>query len=465
MRLNLRWGLRSVADARLAVAAATAVYAGGTGVALSIAPIVGVALAALPAACLITLWLTESAFARAAWIVVGGLLTLQSGAELSVAKLGYLAGAALCITVACSRASSLRGTVAYGALRPVLWATACLTGVILISLPVALSQGVTPTAWLRDVAPYALVAAAPAVALDLHLARGEGFAKRVLVVSGALALLSFVVEWVSRRDLLDLALDRVVLPSFLLAAALFACCVGMVLLSDVRRWRWGIGAAVVFALLLVTGNRSSLVVLAIPVAMLLSQSRVSLSVRWSRLVTVLGMSAVVVALLVATFSALNTSYESQFIGRATALNRLARDPFADRSYKDRAAQTHAASKAFAREPYLGIGPGYRFTWITDGVYRESASVDSPLSLPAKFGPLGVLAGIFLLLSVVAVGRRLTKHHGATVPRLALVGFAVAAGILMFVGSPFEDKGFAFALMLLLTASLPFGGRTDTVGVK
>src|SRR5207248_1080115 len=93
----------------------------------------------------------------------------------------------------------------------------------------------------------------------------------MLVIGGVLASLAFALVWLERPQLAFFPISRLVLPSFLFAAALFSYCVAAGLSRTRSAIAWLTGAAVTGALLLVPGTRSTLVLLISPLTMLVRE--------------------------------------------------------------------------------------------------------------------------------------------------------------------------------------------------
>jgi len=126
----------------------------------------------------------------------------------------------------------------------------------------------------------------------------------------------------------------------------------------------------------------------------------------------------------------------------------------DNSYVERIAQTAASWDAFRSSPIMGTGPGKPIVWLdyTNEVHL-STTVDSSVSFLAKFGLVGLVAAGFLVVGYVGTMRALrARTRAPTITQLALVGFGAVAGAWSLVLNPYEDKGFAIALILLLTVA-------------
>jgi hypothetical protein len=413
--------------------------------------------------------------ARATTILFGGMVALQSSQDLDIVKIAYLAAAALSVSGSVWTVYRGRANPLVGFARPWLIASVVAAGIIGSSLPVALLHGTAFSSWMRDAAAYALVVAAPWVALDLAWSVTHRTTVALIVVAGGLATLSYAIVWVQRRAMADVPIDRLVLPSFMLATALFAFAVAKSVSVERRRYRWAALASVTVALLLLAGTRTTLAILIVPIAVLgavwLTDSHLSLRKRMVPALLPLLTAGIIVASTQLTWAAdlghlLGPLTGTDGPGSAQGGSRPTPDPHSlegrfdtfgsvltgrDASLQDRVAQTRAAWDVFLTSPLVGSGLGVVVPWTTTaGRLETQFTADTPLLVLAKFGVLGlVLVGVLGGAWVITI-RRL-KHGGeiAQVSRLALVGFGAAIVVLTPFGWQLEDKGTGLAVILLL----------------
>ncbi len=207
---------------------------------------------------------------RALLVVFGGLLILQSSDRLDALKVGYLLVAGIAAAGSVASVWRARSEPATIAMRPWLVASAVIVGLVALSLPVALINGATISNWLRDGAVYVLLAAAPWIAIDLARSASPNLILGAGLLAGLLGVASFVVVWVQRRQLIDLPIDRLTLPSMTLGAA--AYCIAVALAVRSRGWKragWIVLSMGILAAFLLTGTRTSFVLLAAPTAVVL----------------------------------------------------------------------------------------------------------------------------------------------------------------------------------------------------
>ena len=116
---------------------------------------------------------------------------------------------------------------------------------------------------------------------------------------------------------------------------------------------------------------------------------------------------------------------------------------------------------FTSSPILGVGLGHPFPWTRlDGSSRVDFTADTPLVLPAKLGIVGV-AWIAALAFVWLMFVRRLRRAGLTIPVLVMTGWAAVIAALAWTGFSVEDKGFSFALMLILALGFTELGGTPT----
>lgn len=406
--------------------------------------------ALLPLATLIGLVLLIDARARIIFIVFGGLLTLQSSDTLGTVKLAYLAGVFVSFGGALFALSRVGDSTRRLAM-PLLRSSVAVSLLILVSLFVAHAHGIARTDWLRDVAPYALFAAAPVFALDAQATLSQKALLRLLVGAGALATLSFGTHWLQQRHIATLPLSRLALSSFLLPAALFAYASAAALHKERRRIAWLAVAAVVFALLIVTGTRSTLMLALVPVVAAIGARRY-LSARFFRLVLLAPVALVVMVVAAYTVIRVTGASTKVISERVTILKQTGTSE--DASYADRRAQTDAARAVFSDNPILGAGPGTYFEWrVTNGGKRSAFILDSPMAFPAKFGLVGLVVVGFLVLSHGAFMRSAFRFAHPRPETLAVAAYALLTITSSFLANPLEDKGYTLGLVLLLALVL------------
>ncbi len=430
------------------VAATCAALAAGLGWAYVNKP----ALAVLPALLLLLLPLILSARVRFGVVVFGALFVFQSSEELSNTKLMYLFALGVSFGAALIRLPRLVATPAFDDLAPMLRASVVTFALVLASLPVSVFNDVPQKAWLRDVAPYVMVACAPVFAIDAQASMSTRILRRLLVLGGMLGALGFTIQWLTNRNIADLSLISIGLPTLLLASTVFAYGIAVLLHGHRRRLLWAALTSFVFAMLLSTGTRIAFILLAAPLAIVVgSQHR--RTQRTVRLVFAAPLIALLVFLGAQTVLRVTNADREALAGR-TSLLFATGDARKDQSYIERLAQNAASWEAFRSSPIVGIGPGKPIIW-TNAIneVRISPSVDSPVSFLAKFGFIGLVAAAFLIVGLIATVRSFrARTRTPTVIQLTLIGFLAVIAAWSILQNPYEDKGFAIGLTLLLAVA-------------
>jgi hypothetical protein len=117
---------------------------------------------------------------------------------------------------------------------------------------------------------------------------------------------------------------------------------------------------------------------------------------------------------------------------------------------DRQAQTRVAKEIFVAHPILGSGPGTYFNWTAQNRQKVlSFLIDSPMAYPAKFGAVGLVVLLFLVLEYGSFLRSAFRFDHPRPETLALGAYAVFAVLGSLLGNPLEDKGLTLGLVLLL----------------
>lgn len=440
------WSGRNLAGRRIAagVALTTAVALGAliaiSPIVLAVASVVAVATLAIP-----------SAAGRFAIVVVGGLFVMGSSSQIDDPKVAYLAWVAASIALALATLSSQGEDRNGAARRRLLLASAAASGAVALALVVAFASETPIVDSIRDGAPYGLLAVAPLLALDGARSRLGTHMELLIVAVGLVASAAFAVEFAGRRGIVDLPFASLALPSTLLAALAFAVSCAAILSRRPHRILWAAVATALLTLMLITGTRSTLVLLAAPVAMVFTQGG-----RARRALRLLGATIVVsAAVLTLGFMAAQSSLVdvARLTERFTSLMLLGSNLTADPSYIERATQLGLAWSTFLGSPAVGVGLGFKFEVLRFGGQTVPAfTLDTSLAVAAKFGVIGLGLLGAATLAMISFYRRLRDRLPEHV-RLSSVGFTAVAVALLPLGNPIEDKGFGFALAMLLAWAL------------
>jgi O-antigen ligase len=411
-----------------------------------------VVLAFIPIGLLVAALLLVDGRARLAFVVFGGPLVLQRSEGLAMSKLALLAGFVVAFAGAFFNVRKRRRTAAYNLARPLLAASTTFAALAVLALVLAYARGTPLVDSVRDITPYLLFASAPIFALDAQAVLGRKALVRVLVALGTFGAVSFAVAWLERRGIANLPLARVGVQSLFIPAALFSYAMSIVLQTNARRPRWLLLAAILLALLIATGTRATLTLIVAPLAILVASRRqlARRSFRLALLAPVAVAMTIGFALAVVEFTHADISY----LQNRLTLLRSSGQSASDASFNDRLEQGRVAWAAFKSSPAFGVGPGYLFEWTPQGELPQSGFVlDTPLTFPAKFGILGLAVLVFVLTRFWSFARSLVRGWGPDVPYLAVVGYLGVVMALSLFAPPFEDKGFAFGLIVLSAVAL------------
>jgi O-antigen ligase len=287
-----------------------------------------------------------------------------------------------------------------------------------------------------------------------------------LVVLGLFGGISWAVEWVDRRQIADLPLDRLLFPSAFVPATLYVFASASAFVAR-RRWLfWVATASVSLAFFLMTGTRSSLLMLSAPLGM-----AVFVGWRhWRSSAAVLLAHLAIAAAIVLAFQVALTSVPATarpdagspgqsvpgspsadpLTGRLGTIPDLVESPASDPSMRERVAQYRAAWALFAGSPFIGVGPGHPIVWTdVSGNVQSGWTADTPLVVAAKFGFAGIAVFIAFAISYWAILRTaVVRNRGAAVT-LALIGYGVWLILSLPLGFLIEDKGASLGLILLL----------------
>lgn len=409
----------------------------------------------------IVAFLVDDPRVRALFVIVGGISVLQSSPDLTAAKGAYLVGVGACVLAAL--ASLARGSNAIQAwrMRPLFVLSILLSSLLTLSFLVALSNGIPVVSWARDAAPYVLLATVPVFAMDLRSAASDRALTAMILFVGIFSTLGFLVRWGKAHGVLSFDLAALGLTSQLLIGVTFSFCAAAAITARDRRVAWATLAAGIVVTLLVSGTRSTVTLLVVPLAIaaVLGHRR-SLPTGVRRLAVAAALAALALTALGGlALARLAPGSDNKLITRLGSTQILAAGPAADVSFQARANQLRAASQTFANNPVLGTGLGYEFEWLAPvggrTVVRRSLVIDSGAADLAKFGILGVLVALAMGACVIVFLRRtLSAPDALEAASAALIGvFALTVVSLPFT-SPFTDKGLAFGLMLLIARSLP-----------
>jgi hypothetical protein len=378
-------------------------------------------------------------------VVVGGIVLLHrdglAGPKALYLLLGALAAAAAVPSLRVLREPQRSVE------RPLIVASAVFAALVILSAGVSLAHGTGVVAWMRDASVYGLLAAAPLLAIDLRQAAGPRWTTWLLVAAAAACTVSFAAYWLTLRGYAHLT--ALVLPSFYFPAALIAYATARALNTSGRESAaWWVAAGLVIGSIAATGTRTSVILLAAPLAEL------ALPGRQRKLAAALGVTTVAAVLVTTIASTVGT--RTSALQRLDSARAFVAHPGRDESWSERIRETHAALQTWRASPILGAGPGHVFHWKAFGDRpRSSFLIDTPAAYLAKFGVVGaiVLLGLACALALL-IRERLRQRDECRVGAEALLGFSAVACFGFLLGVPLEDKGFPLAFLLLLALAQP-----------
>lgn len=398
-------------------------------------------------------------------VVVGGILALQSSSSLDAVKIVYFAVVAAAV-VGCAKdvhwwLADERRKVAL----PWLAVSGAFIVLLVVSLPVSLWHGASLSLWLRDAAAYGMFAAAPVLGLAWARAASTQWTVRLAVLCGLATSISYALTWLTRRSIVGLPFDHVVFPSPGLSAALIAVAVAIAVTR--AGWaRWAALAGLVLGLLLASGSRANLVLFLVPIGVGLAAGR-----PWRRGARTLAVVTLVAGLVFAAIAAAvgassggplfdlsgiskgtNNPGGDRSIGeRVGGVAILLTDPGSDPSFKDRITQTGNDWRDFVGNPVFGVGPGYTFTWLDSyGNEHSAITQDTPVIYLAKFGLVGLIpVGLFVAAYLGLLRGIRRAGEAARRQFLAVLGYGIVLVATVPLGSPMEDKGVSFAMIIIL----------------
>lgn len=322
---------------------------------------------------------------------------------------------------------------------------------------VGVASGAAVVDVARDSLTYLVLAMAVPVGAGLGVrVAGPTRAGVVLLVLSGMSAAAFFVTIGAQRGIISTPGGASFLPSLALIAAGYSWC-----LSNAIERRAPVlhvsMAVVLFALVLASGTRTSLVLLVglIPVLIRLTRTPVRGAI--------LACSAMGASYLVLQLAALavGASGLSIIIARLESVGDVfERGLQTDASGAARSQSYGLAQQYFADSPLLGQGLGV-ISSRADGQRTADASyyLDSPLLLPAKFGIVGT--GV-ILIAIVLILLTTLRTEDRRIRLFVTIWSLILVALIPF-GAVTEDKGLALAIAVtaaIATASKNRFARMD-----
>jgi hypothetical protein len=416
--------------------------AAGAGLLLAVQPLVLLSLAVA----IIAAFALTRAGGRLIGVTAGGLLILQGSQGLNPPKLAYFAFILVSWVIAIAHLTAPTDTHTWtGPFRRLLIGTYLLLGLVLISAPIALTNGVQLTDWARDALPYALLAMLPLIGVDCARDVTSRFILFLFASAGTVAALGYGIDWLSLRGVSSVGVTQFTLSSGALVAAVFSFAIVRGATGP-NRPRWLALATFALVCYLLSGSRSGLVLLAGFLGIAGTSRKLRVPIR--SVIGLLAALSLVTATLIPLAGSLLVNDPTFLSQRAASVVSFLQNGSTDPSYSARVVEYSQAATSIAAHPLFGTGPGFLYT-NTDPAAPPVFTLDTPLVTPAKFGLLGSGIIVFWLAQLASTIRATRRLVGATQVSTALRAFGLIFVLDLPFGGFLEDKGFSIALMLLL----------------
>ena len=377
--------------------------------------------------------------ARLYFFVLGGLAVFQLPDSASSIKLAYLGGVALCSVVSVTRVSRVKDPWVKS-FRLLIPPGAMVVLVLAIGLTTGISQS-DPTDSVRDAIPYLLLLLGPVIGLDAARDMGTRGLYRLTVSVGIVAAVGFSTDWLDRRGVSSLPFGRFLLATFMLGALGFV--LALVMASNTSGWsrlRWIVAACVIPLAYLITGSRSAMVIFAGLMGVMGSSRKARVPI--ARALSLAVGVAVTIYVIVPPLAQLLISDPRFIDSRIRAAIQFLDGSGGDLSLQERLQAVAWTNDVFQANLLFGTGPGHRYP-------NGALTLDSPVTLLAKWGLIGGLAFAGFLVAIALVSRRVHRAGTFTPANAVCRGFLFVVLAITPFGGAFEDKGFALAIALLI----------------
>lgn len=398
---------------------------------LAVDPMLALAVASAPFAAYV---LVTKSWMRAAIMVGGGMLVLGSTSDVGPVKVIYAGAMLSCVAISGWRLLKNPPDWTRYFAPLVGWGTALLACLILGTIATPGQDALTV---IRQAMFYTMIPLAPIVGIDAGRDIRSRTVLRWVGIIGCVAAAGFAADWLNRRGVSSLSFGRFIVSSPMVAALGFT--VALVMIVYARGWArlfWLVPIMVIPAALLVTGTRTNLVVFLAILGVLGTTAKRRIPVRKALLVAVIMVGAVVIMLPIVADHVI--SQPGFLETRIQALSNVVTGDAHDQSYDARNEQYYYAGQWIAESPLFGKGPGF----------NPAISLDTPLATVVHLGVVGTVILVGFLGSVLIAARRTGRRYGYSAMHTSSTGIAVVAIAILPFGTPAEDKGFAFMLVLL-----------------
>jgi hypothetical protein len=400
-------------------------------------PTLGTAVGVAP---IVLYFIVRKAVVRFLFVVVGGLLVLGSSGDLSANKIVYAGLLVLCAGVSVVRLITSPPSYAHH-FKSLVWVGLALLAIIGLSY-LASPAGSDLGTFGRQAIFYLLIVLGPVIGLDA----GRDIAPRVTYplvgVLGLIAGVGFAFDWLDRRGVTALSSGRFILSSLVLPALAFSLALVMVFHAQKRlaRLLWLVPVVGIPIAMLVTGTRTNLIVFAAVFAVLgLHRSMRVPPQKMLGLLVVGGVVGGLVFPIVASFAVADPEFlQSRLRAALTVLNG---EGGADQSYAIRQNAYIVATDLMDRSPVFGMGLGYTIP----------ITLDTPLLTVVRLGWLGTAAVAGFMAAMSWSVWKATRAIGPSPATTAWWGLLLVVLCNIPFGTPLEDRGFGFTLLLASVA--------------
>jgi hypothetical protein len=385
-----------------------------------------------------------SAEVRLLFLVFGSLFVLQSSSEWTTMKSLFVLGLLFITAISLLNLKATFENQRYLRLKPIITVSLFFGVYVLFIVLVSTFIWNAPlTSAIRGAYPYLMSAFIPLIALDIANKISKGYALVIFLVSGIVSSIIFSLGWLSNRAYIEnLNNTEIGLLSYMISFALFSYSCAKLFNKGKNKILWGFLNVFILSSMLITGNRTGLIIFVIPLAIVLLGKRgilkkIGNSILYYVLVVAFGLLGVM-AISNLIDSNLNAVID-RFVG-------LSKDLSIDQSYLGRYDQTIMAIELFRNSPFIGSGFGVNYYQIVSNFYT---SMDSPLASLAKLGLIGLLFLAAIYFVFIRFLYAEIKVKGKSIELVALFGYIVISSVYAFIGPPLEDKGFSIGLLLIL----------------
>ncbi|MDM5340534.1 O-antigen ligase family protein [Fictibacillus enclensis] len=384
-------------------------------------------------------------------LVFGSLFVFQSSDGIGIIKVAFLAVIVvitICSIIVCKNYLNQK---VYKNITPILISGLLLLIYLFINILLSVLRGNNIIGVIRDCAPYITLAVSPIIAFDfgLHIKKKNIFF--IFILTGIYATISCVYRWVQIRTLPDAG--TLGLASYMLAYAFFTFCFINALKGSKHIFLWILISSLSLGGLALTGTRTTFIVLTLgTVILILLGKNIKMSSKIWRGIKVLFVFVISCTICVFLLMKLVNIDNEVFLERIKMINVIFNENQlkADNSIMMRTSQTDAAIQAIKKSPVVGVGSGYVFQSLNyDGSIQNRTSLDTPLSIPAKFGIIGTILLMYFFFRIFLYVLRENKDKKYTLVTYYIMGFLIINLINSLIIPTVEDKGLSIALIILL----------------